>query len=141
MGEEMMGILIVGHMLHSTTIRLIYVYQLETLYQCHGVKCQPGVIWGHRGRKVIFTKCVGWMCRLVRWMKCVVVLISSVDKVPKYESFSIGRIDRSVKSVLRPSVITSQGGIVHYYVFIAMGKRDGEVKGEGNVMGILIVGC
>ena len=43
-------------MLHSMTIRLIYVDQLGTFYVCYGVKCQPGVIWGHRGQKVIFTK-------------------------------------------------------------------------------------
>ena len=43
-------------MLHSMTIRLIHVDQLETFYPCSGVKCQPGVIWGHRGQKVIFTK-------------------------------------------------------------------------------------
>ena len=43
-------------MLHSMTIRLIPVHQLETLYLCYGVKCQSGVIWGHWGQKVIFTK-------------------------------------------------------------------------------------
>ena len=42
-------------MLHSTTIRLIYVHQLETLYLYYAVKCQSGVIWGHWGQKVIFT--------------------------------------------------------------------------------------
>ena len=31
-------------MLHSMTIRLIHVHQLETLYLCYGVKCQSGVI-------------------------------------------------------------------------------------------------
>ena len=34
-------------MLYSTTIRLIYVHQLETLYLYYMVKCQSGVIWGH----------------------------------------------------------------------------------------------
>ena len=43
-------------MLHSMTIRLIHVHQLETLYLYYGVKYQPGVIWGHRGQKVIFSK-------------------------------------------------------------------------------------
>ena len=42
-------------MLHSTTIRLIYVHQPETLYLYYVVKCQSGVIWGHWGQKVIFT--------------------------------------------------------------------------------------
>ena len=42
-------------MLHSMTIRLIQVDQLETLYQCYGVRCQSVVIWGHWGQKVIFT--------------------------------------------------------------------------------------
>ena len=50
------------------TIRLIHVHQLETLYLCYGVKGQPGVIWGHRGQKVIFTKnatstdYMAWLC-------------------------------------------------------------------------------
>ena len=42
-------------MLHSTTIKLIYVHQLENLYLYCVVKCQSGVIWGHWGQKVIFT--------------------------------------------------------------------------------------
>ena len=43
-------------MLHSMTIGLVHVHQLETRYLCYGVKCQPGVIWGHRGQILIFTK-------------------------------------------------------------------------------------
>ena len=43
-------------MLHSMITRLIHVGQLETLYLCYGVTCQSGVIWGHWGQKVIFTK-------------------------------------------------------------------------------------
>ena len=43
-------------MLHSMTIRLIHEHQLETLYLLYEVKCQPWVIWGHRGQKVIFSK-------------------------------------------------------------------------------------
>ena len=42
-------------MLHSMTLRLIQIDQLETLYICYGVKCQSWVIWGHWGQKVIFT--------------------------------------------------------------------------------------
>ena len=37
-------------------IRLEYMHQLETLYQCYGIKGQSGVIWGHRGQKAKFTK-------------------------------------------------------------------------------------
>ena len=43
-------------MLHSMTIRLIHVDQLETLLWLYVVKCQSGVIWGHWGQKVIWTK-------------------------------------------------------------------------------------
>ena len=35
---------------------LIHIDQLDTLYQCHGLGNSPGVTWGHRGQKVIFTK-------------------------------------------------------------------------------------
>ena len=38
------------------TMRLIHVDQLETLYQGYWVTCHSGVIWGHWGQKVIFTK-------------------------------------------------------------------------------------
>ena len=43
-------------MSHCMTIRLIHFHQLNTLYLYCGVKCQSGVIWGHRGQKIIFTK-------------------------------------------------------------------------------------
>ena len=43
-------------MLHNMNIRLIHVDQLETLYLCYGVIGQQGVIWGHRGQILIFTK-------------------------------------------------------------------------------------
>ena len=45
-------------MLHSMTIKLIHVDQLETLYLCYGVIGEHGVIWGHRGQILIFTKCI-----------------------------------------------------------------------------------
>ena len=34
----------------------IYIHQLDTLYKSYGSKNSPGVIWGHRGEKFIFTK-------------------------------------------------------------------------------------
>ena len=43
-------------MLHSMTIRLTHVDQLETLYLFNGVRYQSRVILGHWGQKVIFTK-------------------------------------------------------------------------------------
>ena len=43
-------------MLHSMTLRLIHVDQLETLYLCYGATCQSAVIWGHWSQKVSFTK-------------------------------------------------------------------------------------
>ena len=54
---------------YSKTIRFKHVHQLETLYLCYGVIGQPGVIWGHRGQTLIFTKnalsplcCVLYQC-------------------------------------------------------------------------------
>ena len=35
---------------------LIHIDQLDTLYKSYRFKKLPGVIWGHRGQKVIFTK-------------------------------------------------------------------------------------
>ena len=43
-------------MLHNMIIRLIHDDQLETLFLCYGVMYQSGVIWGHRGQKVILSK-------------------------------------------------------------------------------------
>ena len=57
-------------MLHSMTIGLVLVHQLETRYLCYGVKFQPGVIWGHRGQILIFTKnaysCNSYICISLR---------------------------------------------------------------------------
>ena len=35
---------------------LMHINQLDTLYKNYWFKNSPGVIWGHRGQKVIFTK-------------------------------------------------------------------------------------
>ena len=34
----------------------MHIDQLYTLYKSYGSKNSSGVIWGHRGQKVIFTK-------------------------------------------------------------------------------------
>ena len=36
--------------------KVIHVDQLEMLYLCYGVKCQSGVIWGHRGQNIVFAQ-------------------------------------------------------------------------------------
>ena len=43
-------------MLQSKTIRFKHVHKLETLYLCYGVKGQLGVIRGHSGQILVFTK-------------------------------------------------------------------------------------
>ena len=35
---------------------LMHIDQLVTLYKSYGSRNSPGVTWGHRGQKVIFTK-------------------------------------------------------------------------------------
>ena len=35
---------------------LMHIDQLVTLYKSYGSRISPGVTWGHRGQKVIFTK-------------------------------------------------------------------------------------
>ena len=35
---------------------LMHIDQLVTLYKGHGSRNSPGVTWGNRGQKVIFTK-------------------------------------------------------------------------------------
>ena len=34
----------------------MHIHQLDTLYKSYRIKNSPGVTWGHRGQKVIFTK-------------------------------------------------------------------------------------
>ena len=34
----------------------MHIDQIDTLYKSYGSKNSPGVIWGDRGHKVIFTK-------------------------------------------------------------------------------------
>ena len=41
---------------HGLVMRLIHIDQLDTLYKSYGSRNSPGVTWGHRGQKVIFTK-------------------------------------------------------------------------------------
>ena len=43
-------------MLHSMTIRLIQLISLRPSTYVMGSNVNPGVIWGHWGQKVIFTK-------------------------------------------------------------------------------------
>ena len=88
-------------MLHSMTIRLIHVHQLETLYLCYGVKGQPGVIWGHRGQKVIFTKnatsptdYMAWLCDScisISWILSIKVMGLKID----LGSFGVTGVKRS----------------------------------------------
>ena len=35
---------------------LIHIDQLDTLYKSYGSRNSPGVTWGHRGQKVVYTK-------------------------------------------------------------------------------------
>ena len=35
---------------------LMHIHQLDNLYKSYGSRNSPGVIWGHWGPKVIFTK-------------------------------------------------------------------------------------
>ena len=42
--------------LHGMVIGLMHIHQLDTLYKSYGSRNSPGVIWGHRGQKVIFNK-------------------------------------------------------------------------------------
>ena len=35
---------------------LMHIDQLDTLYKSYWSRNSPGVTWGHRGQKVIFTK-------------------------------------------------------------------------------------
>ena len=42
--------------LHGMAVWLMHIDQQDTLYKSYGSRNSPGVTWGHRGQKVIFTK-------------------------------------------------------------------------------------
>ena len=45
-----------SYRLNSRVTWLMHIDQLDTVYKSYGSKNSSGVIWGHRGQKVIFTK-------------------------------------------------------------------------------------
>ena len=45
-----------SYKLYGIVMGLMHIRQLDTLYKSYGSRNSPGVIWGHRGQKVIFTK-------------------------------------------------------------------------------------
>ena len=42
--------------LNGMALGLLHIHQFDTLYKSYGSRNSAGVIWGHRGQKVIFTK-------------------------------------------------------------------------------------
>ena len=55
---------------------LMYMDQLDTLYKGCGSKNSPGVTWGHRGQKFIFTKIAISPTYYVLWPWDLYILIS-----------------------------------------------------------------
>ena len=56
---------------------LIHIDQLDTLYMLrYGSSNSPGVTWGHRGQKVIFTKNAISPSEYVVWPWDLCILIS-----------------------------------------------------------------
>ena len=45
-----------SYKLYGIVMELMHIRQLDTLYKSYGSRNSAGVIWGHRGQKVIFTK-------------------------------------------------------------------------------------
>ena len=45
-----------SYRLHGMVMWLMHIHQLDSLYKSYRFKKLSGVIWGHRGQKVIFTK-------------------------------------------------------------------------------------
>ena len=57
---------------------LIHIDQLDILYQSYGLRNSPGVTWGHRGQKVIFTKNAISPSDYVVWPWDLCILISEI---------------------------------------------------------------
>ena len=45
-----------SYKLYGIVMELMHIRQLDTLYKSYGSRNSAGVIWGHRGQKIIFTK-------------------------------------------------------------------------------------
>ena len=75
-------------MLHSMTIRLINVHQLETLYLCYGVKGQPGVIWGHMDQRSFSPKMLLLQITWHGYVTHAYIYISLRPSIPFMESRS-----------------------------------------------------
>ena len=54
----------------------MHIHQLDTLNKNYWFKNSPGVIWGHRGQKVIFTKNAISPSEYVEWSCDSCILIS-----------------------------------------------------------------
>ena len=112
-------------MLHSMTIRLIHVYQLETLYLCYGVKGQPGVIWGHRGQKVIFTKnatstdYMAWLCNSCIYIHKLETLYSIHGVKVNLGSHPPANIMRLCPDLFPDLVTQSQSATVYFFCTIS----------------------
>ena len=55
---------------------LMHIYQLDILYKSYRLKFRFGVIWGHRGQKVIFTKNAIFPSDCIVWPQDSCILIS-----------------------------------------------------------------
>ena len=55
---------------------LIHIDHLDTLYKSYGSRNSPGVTWGHRGQKVIFTKNAIFPSDCIVWPQDSCIMIS-----------------------------------------------------------------
>ena len=89
----------------------MHIHQLDTLYKSYGSRNSPGVIWGHKGQKVIFTKNAISPTDYMLWSCDLCILISYIPstKVMGLEiqsgSFGVTGVKRSFspKNAISPS--------------------------------------
>ena len=72
----------------------MHIDQLDTLYKSYGSKNSPGVTWGHRGQKVIFTKNAISLSDYMEWSwdscMCISLRISTYVMGSKFNLGSLG---------------------------------------------------
>ena len=62
----------------------MHMHKLDPLYKSYHVKNSSGVIWGHRGQKVIFTKNVTTQTDYVAWTHDLRICISLTPSTKSY---------------------------------------------------------
>ena len=100
----------------------MHIYHLDPLYKSYRIKNSPGVTWGHRGQKVIFTKNAISLSDYMVWSRdsCIYISLTPSTKVIGLKihpgSLGVTGVKRSFsRKILFLFQITWYGHVTHAY--------------------------